>query len=216
MILLFLTIGMLAIAPLIYQLASHYRRTWQVVEKITSWSIGFMVIFLLLPECVHQAGFPVLLATLFGLVLPSLFERLWRAQASSIHLVSITFSLVGLIVHAMLDGAALTMGGSHLHHHHEHSFIEIHALPLAVVLHQLPVGLFIWGLFHKKYGAKVPSIILIISILATILGYALGEEYLEPIHDHELLAYFQALFCGTLLHVVFDTHGTHDHHDHSH
>lgn len=214
---------MLALAPAIYQLAFHYKKTWKVVEKITTWSIAFVVIALLLPESFHLAGAGVFVASAFGLALPSIFERLWHAKASSIHIVSIALSLFGLVVHAMMDGAALTMGNTHLHHHiHGSSFFEMHALPIAVIVHQLPVGLFIWGLFFRKYGYTIPSLILLVSGLATVGGYLFGEEFIAPLHDNELLAYFQALFCGTLLHVVFDKHSHHiveihaAHHQHDH
>jgi zinc transporter ZupT len=222
MIFLFFSIANLFFAPLIYGYVSAYPRVWNAIEKLTGLSIGFMVLGFLLPESVEHGGWTVLIGAGVGLCLPSLFERLCLPKASRIHLLSVILSLGGLCLHALMDGAALTMGG-HSACHHDHGFLHLHALPMAVVIHQLPVGLFIWGLFLKETDKTKPWLILLMNGLATGLGFWIGEEYLGPIHDSAVLAYIQALFSGTLLHLVFDPHspaspeaGCHHHHHNCH
>lgn len=227
MLFLCLSILNLLLAPVVYRWASQNPRLWTPIERLTSFAIAFIVIGFLLPESYVILDWKALLAGAFGLALPSLLERLWHHKASSIHLASLALSISGLALHALMDGAALTMDGHHHHHHHhhhdhgiEHTFLHLHGLPLAVVCHQLPVGLFIWGLF-SRWSAKKRMGILGLNALGTILGYALGEEYIGPIHDSEFLAYAQAIFSGTLLHVIFDPHDPkgchhHGHHNHCH
>ena len=108
-------------------------------------------------------------------------------------------ALLGLLVHAGLDGAALYTPPLAQGH-------PADLLPLAVVLHRLPESLAIWWLLSPSRGPRLALAALGAVGLATVAGY-LGAGALLPYAQTQGMAWFQALVGGALLHVV--VHRTH-------
>lgn len=146
--------------------------------------LGVLVGLHVLPEAVETAGLWACVWGLIGFVLPNLLER-GRAFGAWV-------TVVGLGVHAAVDGAALST-----------VTVSLDALALggAVVLHRLPFGLFVWGVAKRRRGVPAAVAALVGLGVATALGVALGGAVdLET----PVLACFQALVSGTLLHVLIE------------
>lgn len=198
------SISMLAMAPLLYKIASHFQVFWSYTHKILVSLVTSLVVLHLLPESIRTAGWLSLVGAFAGLWLPPLLERLWTSRAGAVHLTSILIALAGLGIHGMMDGAALSspqfiMGS-------QNSLV----LKWAVILHRLPAALLLWSLFFPRKGALLPSALLAILGLATVAGYGLGAQFLERLNDVTFYYHFQALVSGSLLHIAFDTHEDHD------
>ncbi len=216
---LLVSLGMLALAPLIFAVASHIRLFWAILDKLTIIAVGGLVFFHLVPESYEQGGLLIFVTLLAGLTLPSLLERAWHHQAPTIHKASILIAVMGLAVHGMLDGAALVlpemMPHAHEGHDHLHQHIHQHGFSIAVLGHRLFEGLFIWGLFYKRTSWHYPVFLLTCLGAFTIVGYALGETIFHSLEGTVGLSHFQAFFSGSLLHIVFDHHTHPDLRSHS-
>ena len=200
------SISMLALAPLLYKIASHFQVFWSYTHKILVSTVTSLVVLHLLPESIRTAGWLSLVGAFAGLWLPPLLERLWSSRAHTVHLTSLLIAVLGLGIHGMMDGAALSspqfsMGSQ------ANSLI----LKWAVILHRLPAALLLWTLFYPKKGPLLPSVLLLILGLATVAGYSLGTQFLENLNDATFYYHFQALVSGSLLHIAFDTHDEHKH-----
>ena len=197
--LLSLSLVFLALAPIIYRYTTKFNKAWKLVDRLMRWSVIAIVVIHLVPESIHIAGYGCLLALAVGMFLPSLLERWSRAHEGRVHLASIFVSVAGLAVHAFMDGAALALPELHEHHHHPS---DLHALPIAVVLHRLPVGLLILDLFGKRSTMALPVTLLIVNGVLTVGGFLFSTQWIVELHNSAQLAWFQALFSGTLLHVI--------------
>lgn len=205
MISLVISLAMLALAPLIYNIATYFQEFWKYTKKILIMLVTSLVVLHLLPESIRITGWQATGMAFFGLFLPSLLERLWSKKAEKVHFFSIMLAIFGLAVHGIMDGAALVnpsiskfQGGGTM-------------LQWLVVLHRLPAALLIWSLFYPEKGALFPGILLAALGASTLLGYALGGKVLEQIQDFNTYYNFQALVAGSLLHIAFDRHDEHSH-----
>lgn len=201
------SISMLALAPILYKIASHFQVFWSYTHKILVSTVTSLVVLHLLPESIRTAGWLTLIAAFAGLWLPPLLERLWSSKAHKVHLTSLLIAIVGLAIHGMMDGAALSSPQFLLAGNQANSIV----LKWAVILHRLPAALLIWSLFYPKKGAYLPCFLLVILGIATVLGYSLGAQFLESLNDVRYYYHFQALVSGSLLHIAFDTHEDHEH-----
>jgi uncharacterized membrane protein YraQ (UPF0718 family) len=116
----------------------------------------------------------------------------------------IAVGMVGLAVHSLIDGVALSGAGyaspSGLHS----------SLGLAVLLHNLPVGVVIWWLVRPAYGAAWAGAALGFTAAATALGYGFSDALLGTLNG-AARAGFEALVGGSLLHVLVHRHAPEDH-----
>lgn len=198
MTLLIVSLAMLALSPLVYHGATRFKRTWGAIERVLALTVTFLVVIHLLPESILIGGKICAVFALVGLFLPSMLEHIWHDRADKIHIASLAVALLGLALHGMMDGAALAtrpgMPGAN-------------TLPMAVILHRLPVGVLIWSIFIPR-GWKVPAILLTAEAIATIAGFSLGEVLLpSPGSPNAIyVAYFQSIVAGSLLHAGFDHH----------
>ena len=123
-------------------------------------------------------------------------ERLSSRLARYADDVTILFGVLGIGLHALLEGSALTAGASP-------TFV------LAVAFHRLAVGLLIWWLVQPRHGTGAAAMGVGVIIGATLAGYVVGGgvagavAFLNP-------RLFEAFVAGTLLHVVFHQ-GRRDH-----
>ena len=91
-------------------------------------------------------GIAIVAVFAIGFLLPALIEKLKRDADRWVHGMSRVLAAIGLGAHACFDGAGLSI--------HSDSAAGI-ALPLAVLMHRLPVGVVIWGNFYPSKGARV-------------------------------------------------------------
>lgn len=204
MILLLASLVALALGPVLYRLAGHagMRRAGRAAEILVLVAVGSLVVFHILPEAVGHAGWIAMVPLVVGLLGPTLIERWLLSSVHRAHLLVRVIVVTGLAVHAFVDGLGLAFPGSH-------DETALHALPIAIALHRIPVGLVIWWLLKPAYGAKLATGVLGIIAIATINGYAAAGFFAEVVRG-PVLALFQAWVAGSLLHVAvhpLDAHG---------
>src|SRR3546814_3949896 len=101
--------------------------------------------------------------------------------------------MLGLVAHSLGDGVALSSGGD--------AHLDI-ALPLAVAVHSVPVGLLVWWLLFPVFGIWPPLLAILAMCAGTVVGYVFGPT-LGAALGATGWAWIQALVAGTILHVVF-------------
>lgn len=185
-------------APLLDRAVAHAPRAASVVDLVVRALVGAIVLLHILPEGWETVGLlaPAMLAV--GWSLPLVFERL-PGLTGARETVVVVFAAVGLVVHSLIDGMAL-----------EHA--QEPWLPLAIVLHTVPVGVIAWRGARAVANDGAGVGVLVLAALATVGGF-FGGAALLPVSAGPVLAAFQCLVGGTLLHVL--GHG-HMHHDHDH
>jgi len=194
MLALFFSIIALAVGPLVHHLFHTRPQARAALEGFILAAIGGLVLFHLFPACVEQGGWICIAPALTGFLGPEIFERLLHRTAHGVHQLALALALLGLLVHASIDGVALAGGAAG----------QLTAgIAVALVLHRIPVGLTIWWLLQRPGhgGTRLPLATLSLVTAATLAGFMLGDTLLGRVSSSEL-ALFQALVAGTLLHVV--------------
>lgn len=199
---LLLSIIVLFIGPLLY----HWLRKGGFIAKAFDSAIiavlVVLMVFLLIPESWAELGPWSVMLMLGGYLLPGLLEQLIKKAAHAFHLVSLVLALLGLALHAMLDGAALTAM-----HDTTHS-----QLPLAIVLHRFGVGMMLWMMVQPVYGKRAASAVLLFVAVVTLAGYLLSDIFLG-LEGTNYLAVIQAIIIGMIVHsLVHRGHAVHHHH----
>jgi uncharacterized membrane protein YraQ (UPF0718 family) len=198
----------LGLGPLLVALARRQRWVLGVVDGFVVVTIGGIVLLHILPHAFLVGGWAMLLLAALGLVGPALFERVVGPRLPLVTRWMLPLALLGLSLHAFIDGAVLAeAAGGHEGHGHDHGH-EGEAsgwMALGVVLHRVPEGLASWWVFRHRHGLRGSLLALASVGVATTLGFALGgrlEGHLGALHG------LQALVAGSLLHVIF--HRSHD------
>jgi uncharacterized membrane protein YraQ (UPF0718 family) len=203
--LLIASLTALAIAPVLSGLAQRGKKAMAVLDGFVFVAIGGLVVGHVLPECVHVAGGWTLLVALVGLVGPLLMERSLGNAARHVHNTALVLAIIGIFMHGILDG--MTLGMPDLASHAGHaSEASVSLLPLAVVLHRIPVGITVWWLLKGPYGSRVAAAVLIVIAVGTVGGYVAADG-IVAVTESTWIGYFQALVAGSLLHVM--VHRTH-------
>ena len=189
--------------PLLYGLLHDRPAAARRVDAFVYIAVPFLVALQVLPSAWEHRSVLVLVALAVGVLVPTLVERASHVLHRHTDSVALVVGLSGFLLHTLLEGAALAPGEAGV------------PLPfaLAVILHQIPVGLVVWWLLRPRYGTLAASAGVASIVLGTLAGYLLGAEVLGGLHG-ERAEVFQALVSGTLVHVVFHQ-GRHDHaHEH--
>lgn len=156
-----------------------------------------LMTFILIPESWHQLGLTAIGLISAGYLLPGLLENLIKKAADTTHLVTMVLALGGLALHAMLDGAALTI---------DHGDTG-DGLSMAIVLHRFGMGLMLWMMVQPIFGRRWAFAILGFVSLATVVGYALSETIVS-LEDAYAMSIIQALIVGMIAHsLVHRSHG---------
>ena len=161
------------------------------VPALLAWQVGHLAL--------ERSTLMVLLAAAAGLAIPTVAERVSHALHRHTDKLALLMGVSGLVLHALLEGAALAPGEDGV----------AFAFGVALVLHRIPVSLVVWWLVRPRYGlgAAVLGIGAIVGV--TLVGFALGTEVVEGAHGAGGDLY-QAFVSGSLVHVVFHQ-GRHDH-----
>lgn len=177
------SIGALALGPAIYYVLSN-NKIKNVLNFIVGLSILLIVAINIIPESIEHIGWlPVTIAILFGFKIVSVLDAAIHSSHKS-HAVATWVVIIGFTTHALADGMALTQGSW---------------LPVAVILHRIPVGAGVWHVLKSKDQAFVA---LAMISLATIVGFTFGKSLFPTLHESYGLAIFQSVMSGALLHIL--------------
>lgn len=186
------TVTALLCGPLLYAVARHRVPVLAFLDGFVLVSIAGLVLLEVVPGAFGEGGVWSLCFLAAGAVGPSLLERtLYRARREA-HLATLALAVLGLLLHSIADGAALSPQGD----------AEHEALAIAVVVHSIPVGLVVWWIMAPVFGALWPALTIAAMCAGTVSGFVFGIE-LNQILGAQAFAWFQALVAGSILHVVF-------------
>ena len=199
---LLLSIISLFIGPILYQWLRQGGFVAKAFDSLIIAALIVLMAFLLIPESWQALGYWSVALILAGYLLPGFLEQLIKKAAHTFHLVSLLLALAGLALHAMLDGAALTVG---------HGAVTSN-LSLAIVLHRFGVGMMLWMMVQPVFGKRAAFAVLGFVSLATLFGYLLSEVVLGMEEDY-ILSVIQALVIGMIVHsLIHRSHGMEHHH----
>ena len=183
--------GLLA-GPLLYRLAVKGRAAMSALDGFVVVVVLGLVLLEIMPSSLELAGWKALVAAVVGLLIPSLAEPRFGAKKS--HRVATAVAVLGLLGHSFVDGMGLSLPAGMDNHSR--------SLGIAIVLHQLPVGLAVWMMLGASPQAKpqIAGWLLCVMAIFTCLGfYSVG---LRSSLSHAGWGAFQAFAGGLLLHVV--------------
>lgn len=193
MALLLLSTLALLVGPLLHRILARAGWAMAALDGFVLVVVGGVVLGRLLPHAYEQAGWPAILVAGVGYVAVRQLERLQRLGGQRAHDAALLLGVLGFSLHELLDGVALATGGG------DHPADAL--LPLAIVLHRVPIGLAVWWLMRPRLGTWWTLAGLAFIAAATVLGYLLGAKI--PSHFDGLGAgIFQGLVGGALLHLV--------------
>lgn len=175
--------------PVLFLRLSRGRKLAKTLDQLIVFVLIVLVVVLLVPDTVAALGWLSVLLVLAGYLLPGILEYTIRRAAETLHLASLGFALLGLILHALMDGAGLA--GSVLG--------ADDGLGLAIILHRFGEGLMLWLIVQPVFGARTAWATLAGMAGATVLGYEFSERLL-PLAGEQAVVILQALIIGTIIH----------------
>ncbi|QRK06810.1 permease [Archangium violaceum] len=181
-----LSLAAWVLAPLVGWCVRGRRPATAALEGLVFVALGGMVLVHILPHSLSLAGMGALGAAGVGL---GLALALGRKLPSAAGLV---LAVVGLAVHAALEGRALSLHGA------GSGTLAV----LAVVLHRLPLGLGLWWLVRPVVGTLGASALLVTVALVGGVGLGWGGSVLEP-GLLRVAALLQAFTAGAFLPALF-------------
>ncbi len=199
MLRLLLSILALGIGPLVYRAVRARPTLLRVVDAAVVLSVSGLVLLELGPHLWSgDHVLTIVVAAVLGLFGPTVIEHvLHRTDFHRIenwtHVATLTLATSGVLIHAILDGAALT------------DLVNAGTgswLSTAVILHRIPVGLLMWWLLRPTLGLPTAAGALIGLAIATSIGYWVGTDVLSDLPPIASV-WVRALVAGSLLHVVF-------------
>ena len=198
--LLLLSLLALAMGPLVYRMAGGHPRGLSFLDGFNLTAITGLVLLAVVPEAVRLREWAAPLFALAGFLGLGVAERFLRSPQGGLHRVAILLGAVVIALHSVTDGAALATSSA-LVPSVPGGRSEGHLLPLAVLLHQIPVGMTVWWLL-RRIGLPVVLVAFALMAAATITGYFAGGALLATLSVREV-EWFQAFVGGSLLHVVY-------------
>lgn len=192
MLALVLTILALAVGPLIHQLVLSRPAALELLDSFTVLTVGGLVLLQVVPGALAVGGWPAGLAAALGIASPVLAEELLQRAAEKVHRLFLVVALLGIGLHALLDGLALAGP-----HGDEHTSL----LALGVVIHSVPVGLTVSWLLLPSYGRLAVIGTILFMVTATVAGFR-AAPYLAVLERGAWLAVLQSFVAGSLVHVL--------------
>ena len=204
MLYLIAALAALAAGPLLDPRTGRRRGLAPAIDGLVMAAIPGLIFLEFVPSALATGSWGVILALLVGLLVPVVVERTARRGHSRSHRWALLAGLSGFAVHAALDGAVLATlpAGAPA------------PVPLAVVLHRLPVGVAVWWLAVKEMDRRAGVAALAVLTLTTLTGYAFGAgaaglaglEWLGgaegALPESGVLDLYLAAVGGSLVHVV--------------
>lgn len=183
----------LAMGPFVAIVGARSRSLTQAIDAFVVVTILGLVLAHIFPHSFAAVGPVAIPPAALGLIAPALVHRWLHERGRREAVSALGLALLALSVHALMDGVALAGGG--------HGDTHGNMLTVAVVLHRLPVGIAIWWVARPALGAVAAWSALVVVGVATVLGFALGEDAILDASAWGV-GIFQALMAGFLLHVV--------------
>jgi uncharacterized protein len=177
--------------PLLIRLIGLRRGPIAMLDGFVLASILGLVVAHLLPQSFELGGGWALCGAAIGIVVPPWVEHSLERAQGPWHRLMLLLGMVGLAVHAMLDGAGIA----------SESAEGAGFLTLGVVLHRVPMGLSVWWVVRPRAGRPAAAMVLAVLAAGTTAGYYGARPLLENL-PLVALASFQALVAGSLVHVV--------------
>jgi uncharacterized membrane protein YraQ (UPF0718 family) len=194
----------LALGPFLATWARRFRPSTIAVDSFVLVVLGGLVLLHILPHALQATGLWALLIAAAGFFVTGSAERSLRSGAGASRVgrrLFFALALIGLGIHAVIDGMALI--GAELPHDHapgeSHDHGSIWAL--AVLFHRVPFAISLWWIVAPLIGVRTAVLSMAVIAIGTVIGYGVGESFLATASP-STLGLFEALLCGTLLHVV--------------
>lgn len=198
--LLLLSVLALVVGPIVSYGLRRRHWFWSALDGFVLISVGGFVLLHVLPHSLDSLGWWAILAAVLGFFAPVLLGMLHSVTERRAQRIALALALVGLVVHAALDGMALVIPSS--------STSGFSALALAVVVHRLPMGLAIWMLVRSLMGTRAALVVLGIVVVSTLGGFFLVGQ--NGLLESSWVAVLQAALGGMLLHVLLHHPGDPD------
>ena len=163
-----------------------------MLDGLVMVAIPGLIFLEFVPSAIGERDWSVLLALLAGFALPIAAERTTRWTGGTTHRWALLAGLAGVALHAALDGALLATLPPD----------APISLPLAAILHRLPVGLAVWWLVTREENRRAATGTLVLLIAATVVGHALGVAGEWSMAGAGGVRLFQAVVGGSLVHVA--------------
>ncbi len=189
----------LCFGPLIAGVLQRRSNLHALLDGFILVMVGGLALLHLLPYARDSIGAWCIPLAAIGAFLPLYTEKKLHRHDSDESSSILWLAVIGLVLHAALDGAALA---ANQHGMHEH-LTEGWSLPLAILLHRVPVGLLIWWSVRPQFGSKIAVTILAAIGAATFVGHGLSR-FLLPLSVGPVSGIIFSLLAGGLLHVVMD------------
>ena len=203
---LLLSLITLFAGPLLFQWVSATHPLARTLDRVIVVVLVLLVVVLLIPDIIEPLGWSAVGFLFLGYLLPGLLEKLIRRAAETLHLLSLYVALIGLLLHAVLDGAGLA----------ESALSTSGGLAIAIILHRFGMGLMLWLIMQPVFGNRIAWATLFAMAAATIIGFEFSERLL-PFAGDTLIAAMQGVIIGTIIHSLVHREHVHrgHHHDHS-
>ncbi|MEL7186677.1 MAG: hypothetical protein AAFN50_09640 [Pseudomonadota bacterium] len=185
---LILSIAALLVGPVLYGTGRRNPNAGRVLNALVVAAITAIICVHIIPEAWEVAGTSSILVLGVGALFPLLLERLFRKAHDTAHLVIVALAAAGLVLHAVIDGLALSPDTGH-------------GTAWAIILHRLPVGMAIWWVVRPNFSTIIAIAMFAAIIVASTLGFLLGDAFFE-IAEAESIALLQAFVAGSLAHVA--------------
>lgn len=189
-----------AAGPLLYRLLHERPRAARILDGFVYVAVPALVAWQIVPGAWERRSIFPLLAVGAGVLIPTWIERASHALRHRTDTVAILVGLSGLVLHSLVEGAALAPLDDAR---------PAVSFALAIALHRVLEGLVIWWLLRPRYGIGAAVAGVAVLLVSTAAGLGLGLELLAGV-DGAGVALYQALVAGSLVHVVFHQ-GRHDH-----
>ena len=201
---LLLSLLILFAGPLLFQWVSNTHPLAKTLDRVIVVALVVLVVVLLIPDIIEPLGLWAPGFLLLGYLLPGVLERAVKRAAETLHLLSLYVALIGLLLHALLDGAGLA--GSQLQ--------GSGGLGIAIILHRFGMGLMLWLIVQPVFGKRAAWGTLFAMAAATIVGFEFSELLL-PYADDRIIAAVQGVIVGTIIHSLVHREHVHSHNKHT-
>ncbi|MEM1008943.1 MAG: hypothetical protein AAGJ35_08040, partial [Myxococcota bacterium] len=198
-ILLVSALLLLGSGPFLSWICRRFPSFMCVLDTFVLVSVGAFVVFHMLPDSWTHMGVWSLVLACSSLLTVGLFQRVFSKTKVKFRRVTLVLAVLGLSLHAIMDGLGLGIPSTHMHGTHIHS---TNAMGLAILMHRLPMGLAIWVWAEASEGRRFAIGTLLLMGAATVFGFMWGSS-LETVLEGNGVAAFQALLGGVLLHILW-------------
>ncbi len=192
----------LGLGPILASLLARRPRLYAALDGFVLLLIGGLCLAHLLPHAFEVLGGAAVPLAAAGFVLPLVAERLLHRHRAGESPGVLALALVGLLIHAALDGAALAVPAveEHAGHAHDGSSLDV---SLAVLIHRVPEGLLVWWSVGPAFGRRAAYLMLALIACSTFGGFVLSQP-VAALAGGRFAGVVQAVLAGALLHVVID------------